>query len=55
MGSRGRDSQLVQEGESDCRVEVMEQWERVRVDWKRVCDGDMSRMVEWDRRESRLG
>ena len=26
MGSRGRGSQLVQEGESDSRVEEMEQW-----------------------------
>ena len=27
MGSRGRGSQLVQEGECDSRVEEMEQWE----------------------------
>ena len=25
----------------------------MRVDWKRVHDGEMSRVVEWDRRESR--
>ena len=25
----------------------------MRVDWKWVCDGDISRVVEWDRRESR--
>ena len=27
--------------------------ERVRVDWERVWDRDMSRVVEWNRRESR--
>ena len=53
MGSRGRGSRLGQEGESDSRVEEMEQGERVRVDWKWVCDGDTSGVVEWDRRKSR--
>lgn len=50
MGSRGRDSPIVQEGEFDNRIVES----RSEIGWKCVCDAGMSRVVERDReRESK--